>query len=239
MVTDDELRALAAELELDERDLDVDYSTDLLYQQLLHMKANVDRYREEGAGLFSELRAAGFDVSDLQKLRTANNPTVVPVLLKWLPRIDFQLLRFDVLSVLDEPWARKIARQPLIEEIRRIDPATDLGEDSRRYSIADNLRRSVDDDNVDDMIAIATDPAFGSARRPAAESLGRMGKSWDKVVPVLLLLLDDDRDAVWVSAGQALGKLKVQEARAGIERRLDDPDSWKRQQMRRALAKLD
>ena len=66
-------------------------------------------------------------------------------------------------------------------------------------------------------------------------ALGRM-KTTD-VANTLIKLLDDENLAGY--AIMALGRLKIQEARPGIERYLTHPKSWVRREAKRALAKID
>jgi HEAT repeat protein len=89
---------------------------------------------------------------------------------------------------------------------------------------------------VEDLIEIATDTRHGYHRALVVAALGRIKKARDRVLPVLLELLNDDKVAPYAVMG--LGRLKASEARPAIEPFLDHPDPWVRKEARKSLAKL-
>lgn len=160
----------------------------------------------------------------------------VPVLVKWLPEVEYLPLKRDLIATLGSRWARPAAAGPWLEEFRRINPAEDTAATSVRWSIGDALERVADESVLDDLIEIATDVGQGRHRALVVTALGNMGKARDRVLPVLLGLLDDEEVAAYAVMG--LGKLKAPEARAGIEEFLDHPEPWIRKEAKKALAKL-
>jgi hypothetical protein len=81
--------------------------------------AEVAANRKELAPLLTELAAAGFVVSHPQELVTEfPNKEVVPILLKWLPKLTRPDTKESVVRALSVPWAKPIAAIPLINEFR-------------------------------------------------------------------------------------------------------------------------
>lgn len=196
------------------------------------------RYAEAAAGLLADLDAAGLSVETLAELRQrgAGDRRAVPVLVKWLAEIDYLPLKRDLIATLGSPWARPEAAGPLVEEFRRIDAAQDAADTSVRWSIGDALERVADEAVLEDLIEIATDASHGHHRALVVTALGNMGKARERVLPVLLALLDDDVVAPYAVMG--LGKLKAPGARPAVKRFLHHPDAWVRKEAKKALAKL-
>lgn len=196
------------------------------------------RYAEAAAGLLADPDAAGLSVETLAELRQrgAGAWRAVPVLVKWLSEIDYLPLKRDLIATLGSPWARPVAAVPLLEEFRRIDAAADTADTSVRWSIGDALERVADESVLEDLIEIVTDASRGHHRALVVTALGNMGKARERVLPVLLALLDDDVVAPYAVMGP--GKLKAPGARPAVERFLDHPDAWVRKEAKKALSKL-
>jgi hypothetical protein len=83
---------------------------------------------------------------------------------------------------------------------------------------ATRWKRVADESVVEDLIEIATDARHGSHRGLVVAALGNMAKARDRVLPVLLALLDDEdvagyavmgaRGAAWPSRGTSLGSCR-------------------------------
>lgn len=206
--------------------------------RMAEREENRRRYAEAAAGLLADLEAAGFPVETLSQLRQrgVGRRAAVPVLVKWLSEIDYLPLKRDLIATLGSPWARQVSARPLIDEFRRVDPAGDTADTSVRWSIGDALERVADESVLDDLIEIATEASHGHHRALVVGALGNMGKARDRVLPILLALLDDDVVAPYAVIG--LGKLRAPEARAAVERFVDHPESWVRKEAKKALAKL-
>jgi HEAT repeat protein len=208
-------------------------------REMARREENRRRYAEAAVGVLHDLEAAGFSVTTMQDLRQrgVGDRRAVPVLVRWLPEIVYLPLKRDLIATLGSSWARPAAARPLVEEFRRIDPAEDEAPGTDvRWSIGDALERVADESVVDDLIEIATDARHGYHRALVVAALGRMKKARDRVLPVLLELLNDDKVAPYAVMG--LGKLKALEARPAIEPFLAHTDSWVRNEARKALAKL-
>jgi len=88
---------------------------------------------------------------------------------------------------------------------------------------------------ADELIAIATDPTQGRGRSLVVLALWRMKNTRERVIPVLINLLDDPD--VGGYAVMALGKLKAREARSRLEH-LDPKQDWVGKELKKALAKI-
>lgn len=207
-------------------------------ERLLEREENRRRYAEAAEELLADLAAAGFVVETLAQLRQrgVGDRPAVPVLVKWLPMVSYLPLKRDLIATLGSPWARPAAAGPLIAEFRRVDPDEDKADTSVRWSIGDALERVADESVVDDLIAIATDVGQGRHRALVVAALGNMGKARDRVLPVLVGLLDDEVVAPYAVMG--LGKLRAHEARRMVEPFLDHPEVWVRKEAKKALARL-
>lgn len=207
-------------------------------QRMDEREENRRRYAEAAEGLLGDLEEAGFAVETLAQLRQrgVGDRRAVPVLVKWLPEVTYLPLKRDLIATLGSAWARPSAAGPLVEEFGRIDPSEDTADTSVRWSIGDALERVADESVAEDLVVIATDAGHGLHRALVVAALGNMGKARDRVLPVLLALLDDDVVAAYAVMG--LGKLKAAEARPAVERFLEHPESWVRKEAKKALAKL-
>ncbi len=208
------------------------------HERLLEREENRRRYAEAAAGLLVDLAAAGFVVETLAQLRQrgVGDRSAVPVLVKWLPQVSYLPLKRDVIATLGSAWARPAAAGPLVAEFGRIDPDEDTADTSVRWSIGDALERVADESVVDDLIAIATDVGQGRHRALVVAALGNMGKARDRVLPVLVGLLDDEVVAPY--AVMALGKLRAHEVRPMVESFLNHREAWVRKEAKKALARL-
>jgi HEAT repeat protein len=206
-------------------------------ERMQQREENRRLYAEAATGLLEDLRAAGFKVSTMAELRQpgVGNKGAVPVLAKWLSNVDYLPLKRDVIAALGSPWARPEAARPLLDEFHRIDPREDKP-GGLRWSIGDALERVADESVLDDLIAIATDKREGRDRQLIVTALGNMVRARERVVPLLLQLLDDEEVAAYAVMG--LGKLRAGEAKPAIQRFLEHPEPWVRKEARKSLARL-
>lgn len=207
-------------------------------QRMAQREENRRRYAEAAAGLVSDLKNAGISVETLAQLRQrgVGDRQAVPLLVKWLPLMDYLPVKRDIIATLGNASARPAAARPLVDEFRRIDPIEDSADMSLRWSIGDALERVADESVLDDLLQIATDTRHGRHRALVVAALGNMVKARDRVVPVLLDLLNNDDVAGY--AVMALGKLKARGVRSAIEPFLDHREAWVRKEAKKALARL-
>jgi len=198
---------------------------------------NLRRYHAAAEGLLADLSAAGFNVSNMRELRQVGDKRAIPILVAWLPRVDYLSLKQDMLNALGNRWARPHAARPLIDAFRSADPATDP-DWGVRWAAGNSLMYVADESVVDDLVSIARDQRHGGTRALAVAALGNMRKAREKALPVLLEQLDDDNDSVRVGAIMGLGKLKAPEAWPALERLLNDPNPEVRRRAKQALNRL-
>ncbi len=186
--------------------------------------------------LLAELAGVGFPVASLTELRTSGvrYRAAVPVLLRWLPMVFDRQVKEDLVRALSVPWARPVAARPLIDEFERVDERVDPAGTGLRWAIGNALSIVADDSVFDDLVRLVKDPTFGKARQMVVVGLGRSKRP--EVVSVLIDLLDVED--VSGHAVKALAKLGVEEARPALERMVNDPRSWVRNEATKALARL-
>lgn len=196
------------------------------------MADRFDEYKRDAAGVLEDLRKAGFDVESVGDLRnTAPYPSAVPVLIAWLPKIDNQYVKEDIIRRLSVPWARPHALRPILQEFKTLPDKPP----ALKWAAGNALEVIADDSVFEEIVEIAIDPRHGRARDMVVASLGNMTDP--RAVEILGDLLDDEAVAPYAVMG--LGKLQVREARDRIEPFLTHPEEWIRAEAKKALAKID
>lgn len=190
--------------------------------------------------LYRKLRSDIFDtgnkilqveqVSDLYR-KPIDYRAAIPTLIKWLPLVDDRAVKMELVDALSIKWAKPAAARPLIEEFREA-PSEDI---NFKWAIANALSVVADVSVFDDIVELVRDKRHGRAREMLAVALANMKDP--RAVDVLIELLDDEEVAG--HAVLALRKLAPPEERSAIERFVDHPKTWVRNEARRALAKID
>ena len=185
------------------------------------------------AAVLEALAAVGYDVESIADLRTSGvrYRDAIPVLLSGLQRSGDQKVKEEIVRALSVPWAKPAATGPLIEEFKQVEDETGLG---LRWTVGNALEVVWDDARFDDLVSLARDATFGRAREMVVLGLRRSKKP--EAGAVLIELLDDP--VVSGHAVTALRKLRIPEARPGLERMLGDDRAWVRNEAKRALAAL-
>lgn len=197
---------------------------------------NRRRYDEAASGLFADLRSVGFEVNTVAELRKNGHARVVPVLTRWLRETDYQPLKRDIIATLGSNWARPSAAQSLIDEFHCSQPAADLSETGLRWHIGDVLERVADESVLDELIKIASNVEFGRDRSFVVVALGNVSRAVERVIPVLIELLDDPFVAGY--AAMAVGKLGAIEARPKLRELTNHSERWVRDEASKALARI-
>jgi hypothetical protein len=189
--------------------------------------------KEASKPVLANLSQAGLDVDWIEDLynKRLDYKRAIPILLRWLPRVENPAVKEAIVRALSVPWARHTeAPALLVEEFRR--SKSDFG---LNWAIGNALSVVADDDVLNDIVGLIRDKTYGKAREMLVVALGNM-KSPD-VKYFLIELLDDEDLAGY--AIMSLGKLKSKEARPFIERFLTHPKSWVRREAKKALARID
>ncbi len=196
-------------------------------------EARITAFDEASKPILAELTESGVKVKDLSQL--INQPIdyqgAISILLKWLPLVDNIDVKTTLVRALTVKWARPVAARPLIEEYLK----APMDETDIKWAIGNALSVVADDGVFDDVVAIARDRKHGRTREMFALALGNMKDP--RTVAVLVELLDNEEVAG--HALVALRKLAPVEAREAIERFVDFPKTWVRNEAQRALAKID
>lgn len=215
---------------IDQREKNLIYQAqfrEMEHKRLVGMEAN----RKELAPLLTELAAAGFVVRRLQELATEFPcKEVIPILLKWLPKLTRADAKESVVRSLSVPWAKPFAVKPLVEEFRNT-PDNMAG---LKWAIGNALEVLASDEIFEEIAQLAQDKKHGKAREMLTMALGKMKNP--KTVDVLINLLNDDEVVGHALIG--LRKLKAKKARSLIESLVNHPKTWVRNEAKQALQKM-
>ncbi len=151
----------------------------------------------------------------------------IPVLLKWLLLVDNLDVKWAIVDALAWKWTKPVAARPLIEEFRK----APMERWRFKWSIASALCEVADASVFDDLVELVRDKRRGRAREMLAVALAKTKDP--RAVDVLIELLDDEE-----IAGHAV-YAALPEARGALERFVDHPKTWVRNEAKRALAKID
>ena len=189
--------------------------------------------KEASKPVLDDLSQAGLDVDWIEDLynKRLDYKKAIPILLRWLTRVENPAVKEAIVRALSVPWARRTeAPVLLVEEFRR--SKSDFG---LSWAIGNALSVVADDIVLNDIVSLIRDKTYGKAREMLVVALGNM-KSPD-VKHTLIELLDDEDLAGY--AIMALGKLKCKEARSDIERFRTHPKRWVRKEAKKALVRID
>lgn len=179
-----------------------------------------------------ELISSGFDirwVSDLFNKRL-DYRDAIPILIKWLPIVENQDVKEEIVRALSVPWARGTeAPGLLVNEFRKLGHNSGL-----RWAIGNALSVVADDKQCNDILELIHDKGYNSAREMLVVALGNMDKL--KVEPFLINLLDDE-DLVGFAI-KALRKIKSEKALPYLEKLQNHPRTWIRNEAKKAVKRL-
>lgn len=206
--------------------------------------------------LLQELSEVGFAVETLDDLRHQGKSwqAAIPILSRWLTKVDDLDLKESIARCLSAPWAKGEAVAVLIEEFRRYavgpkPPSPWVGKQLRRYS--DEQQRNAQAESLawaignalsianikgfeNQIISLCKNTDYGMARQMLVLGLGRI-RSHDAESAALELLNDKD---VRLHAVIALGKMKSRQAVPALEALLRDEESGLRREARKALMRI-
>ena len=217
-------------------------------------REHLERYEREQRPVLDALAGAGLRVKHLPDLinRDIEYDVQVPVLIEWLPRVQYTPVKETIARALTVRAARPAAAPALLEELHRApreEPPLPLDADPfermansntrlLRQGLGNALALTADRSHFDAIAGLIGDPATGSARPALIEHyLGRFRDRREQAIPILRGLLADDDLGRY--ALKPLARLGATEARPEIERFLQHEQDWVRQDAKRALAKLD
>lgn len=190
--------------------------------------------RQAAAPVLAELAEHGFHlewVSDLFNRRMEYRD-IIPILVKWLPLVSDRAVKMDIASALSTKWARPLAARAIIEEFELAPETEELG---LKWALANALSEVADDTVFDEIVQLSCDRQHGRAREMLAVALSNMKDP--PAVTILIELLDDEQ--VCGHALMALRKLAPVAAKNAVERFVNHPKTWVRNEARRALGKIE
>ena len=186
--------------------------------------------------ILTELSDNGFVYDSLDDLRKRGGRYggAVPILLKWLKRVDDYDVKESIVRTLTVPWAKPEAAPALISEFRKITDDAAKSQ-SLKWAIANGLVVVADETVVNDLIQLVTDTRHGKSREMIAVALGNMKDP--RVADVLVSLLQDEQMAGHAIIG--LGKLRSVGTRSALEPFLNHRKSWIRAEAKKSIERID
>ena len=191
----------------------------------------MDEADRDNETVVAALREVGVYASSVFDLVNSSDSysSAIPVLLDFLPKRLDKNIREGIARALTVKEARGKAAKPLIRAFRNEkDPYV-------RWAIANALTVVAEKDDLAAIATLARNKKYGKSREMLAIALGSLKDP--RATPVLIELLDDEEIAGHAISG--LRKLKPKEARRHVERFLDHPRYWVREEAKKALAGID
>jgi len=230
---------------------------ELVFQHDPAKRAEFERYRTIAKPVLDELADLGYRIEALGDLKDAGEPwkSALPVLLRWLPKIDDPGVKESIVRCLSVPWVGNKATAQLIEEFKKYAPI--LPKPSNPW-VGNQLREIPDEEKkaapafslawaignalsiVDvkgferQLIELCRNPKYGVARQMIVLGLGRLCSSEAEETAVELL----DDEGVQLHAIGALGKMKSRRALFELERLLTDKRMAVRKEARKAITRI-
>lgn len=184
--------------------------------------------------LFSELRAAGYDVESENDFLTAKviPPDAVRVMLRHLMVVSDSGLQDSLVRGLTAKRVRLVpeAAPTLIKLFRREDCPLFL-----RWTIGNALSEIADERVMDDLIQIVQNKEYGMSRQMCAVALGQFAEP--RVISTVISGLEDDE--IVGHCVIALGKLRSADATPHLQRMAAHPKAWVRAEAKRALRQIE
>lgn len=199
-------------------------------------EVNRRRYHEAAGPVLDNLAAVGFPVQTVGQLRHlgVEYSAAIPVLIRWMTQVDYSPVREDIVRSLAVPWAVEAA-PALLTEFQQGDPSLDPPDTSWRWVVGLALSAMANPALADELTMLAADRRWGAARGMIVQELARTG---DPRVPGILIALLSD-ETVSTDAVIGLGKLADPATRPALERFLTHPDSWVRNEAKKAVRRID
>jgi hypothetical protein len=197
-------------------------------------RPRIEKNMADAAPVVADLIAAGFYVHSIGDLynQRVDYRRAIPILVKWLPRIDNPDVKETIIRALSVKWTPSEVARVMVDEYRKGVP----GDTPWRWAIGNALTVLATDAVFDDIVEIVRDRRYGRARERAVESLGNMKDQ--RAADVLVELVDDPE--VSLPAVRALGKLgpRARRAREKIESFAQHAEAWVRKDALKALKRI-
>jgi hypothetical protein len=197
------------------------------------------KYQEAAKEIITDLHASDNNVQKvgdlIEQYQKSGIPykNAIPILIEWLPHIEYIPLKEDIVRMLSVPWAKPQALGTMVREFYKVGDQNH----SLRWAIGNAIEVLADENAFDDLVKIALDNSFGTDRQMVVLALAKM-KNHD-VVEVLIKLLGDEDVAGHAVAALRKLKNRSKPARPYLERFLKHPKAWIRKEARGALSAIE
>ncbi len=189
-------------------------------------------HRRQLTPLMDELHEAGFDQLTLDELRRSRQvyASAIPILVRWLSRVDAPSAKESIVRALSVPWSRGIATRALLDEFYKAPQEwVDF-----RWAIGNAMEVIADETVAPEILKLVADPAHGTARQMFVLALGKL-RYRESVSTLIRLLSDED---VAGHAAMALGQMGAAEALAELERLATSAKPWVRKEASKAVKRI-
>lgn len=181
--------------------------------------------------IFHDLSNIGIKIDHMHELNSNGAYTeAVPVLVDHLFRQYDKDIKKDILNALEDKRAKLAVNEIMKYFYNEAD--FDL-----KWRAGYVISISAQDDDLPQLYEIANNKNLGAARSEILLAIARLAKSY--AIPYLMTFLDDSEQIIYSMAIRALGNLKAIDAEDSIARFLDHHDSWVRQEVKKALKKIE
>ena len=215
------------------------------------------KYLAIAGPLLSELEQLGYEIDTLDDLRHLGKPwkSALPVLLRWLPKIDDPDVKDSIVRCLSVPWVGNKATAELIEEFKKYAPVLlqptnpwvgnqlqEIPEEEKKLGPYFNLAWAIGNAlSIVDVkgyenrvIELCRNPKYGAARQMVVLGLGRVRSS--EAEEAALDLLNDEQ--VQMHAIGALGTMKSKRALFALEKLMTHTRREIRKEARKEITKI-
>lgn len=219
-------------------------------EYLRRWRGKVEENFRAAAPLKADLARVGIHVatiSELMNYRLGDLPAAIPVLLRWLPRMENLDIKEAIVRALTDKAAKPLAAPALIEEFRKAAITQEARMLDLKWAIGNALSVVADDSVFDDLVELLTDERHGAARELLALALLNMKRPQNRAraEEILIHLADKstgegpNADFTPVYAVRALGRMKSSKGKAHVRRFLEHPDPDVRKAARKALERIE
>jgi hypothetical protein len=203
-----------------------------------HLRALEERFARAELPLVEALRDIGITAKSVWDLVNARQayPSAIPILIEHLKRPYPFRIREGIARALTVKDAGEAAYLALVDEFKAQTDSADAGQHGFKWALGNAISIVATKNHFDEIAELIRDKRHGTTRDMMVLRLSSLDRN--RAVNLLIEALNDDE--ISGQAIVALGKLKSQKARIGIEYVLaHHPQPWVRKAAKKALAKLN
>lgn len=207
-------------------------------EQEKHFRALAEHFAQAELPLVESLNDAGISVKSVWGLVSTKQPYphAIPILIEHLRRPYPLRIREGIVRALTVKGAGEAAYSVLVNEFKNQADSTDAAQHGFKWALGNAISIVATKNHFDEVVELIRDKRHGKTRDMMLLRLPSLDRN--RAIDVLIESLDDDE--ISGQAVVALGKLKSQKARTGIEHILTHhPQPWVRKEAKKALGKLN